>query len=378
MSKKQQLVWFRSDLRATDNKALYHASKAGPVIGVFILYPEQWQEHGDSSNKLWFMLESFKVLKSDLQKLNIPLLTIQLSMFKESAITLVNVAEQYLCEGIWFNNEYAFNELTRDGEVEQLFIDSGLKCKRFTDQLLFAPGTVLTGKGDFFKVFTPFKKAIYKKLQQKDIIPLPAPPKQEVKLQVKESEAVENPYTVITTGIESFWPPGEQEAHNRLHHFIEQYADSYHINRDFPALSGTSTLSPWLTCGSLSIRQCFYAALLANNGEMDTGNEGLCCWLSELVWREFYRHILVGFPRVSRGRAFVENTEQLPWRNDKNHFEAWKQGKTGFPLVDAAMRQLVATGWMHNRLRMVSAMFLSKNLMLDWRLGERFFYGASD
>ena len=155
--------------------------------------------------------------------------------------------------------------------------------------------------------------------------------------------------------------------------FIQDKAEDYKDNRDYPAIPGTSTVSPWLTAGVLSIRQCFSAALAANNGELDTGNAGLSCWLSELVWREFYRHILVLFPRVCRNKAFQQETDQLPWKGDRDLLAKWQQGKTGVPIVDAAMRQLVTTGWMHNRLRMVVAMYLTKDLMVDWRLGEQFF-----
>jgi deoxyribodipyrimidine photo-lyase len=123
----------------------------------------------------------------------------------------------------------------------------------------------------------------------------------------------------------------------------------------------------------LSPRQCLHAALAANQGEFDSGNPGVVTWINELLWREFYKHILVGYPRVSRHRAFRLETEAVPWRHAPQELAAWQEGRTGLPIIDAAMRQLLATGWMHNRLRMIVAMFLTKNLLIDWREGERFF-----
>ncbi|HAL67580.1 MAG TPA: deoxyribodipyrimidine photo-lyase, partial [Pseudomonas sp.] len=128
-----------------------------------------------------------------------------------------------------------------------------------------------------------------------------------------------------------------------------------------------------LAAGVISPRQCLHAALAHNRGEFDSGSSGVQTWINELLWREFYKHILTGYPQVSRHRAFRAHTEALPWRNAPKEFEAWQQGRTGFPIIDAAMRQMLATGWMHNRLRMLTAMFLSKNLLIDWRLGERHF-----
>ncbi|MEK1908449.1 MAG: FAD-binding domain-containing protein, partial [Pseudomonas sp.] len=134
-----------------------------------------------------------------------------------------------------------------------------------------------------------------------------------------------------------------------------------------------SQQSTYLAAGVISPRQCLHAALRGNQGEFDSGNPGAVSWINELLWREFYKHILVGYPRVSRHRAFRPETEALPWRDAPQDLLAWQQGRTGIPLIDAAMRQLLATGWMHNRLRMVVAMFLTKNLLIDWREGERFF-----
>ena len=169
------------------------------------------------------------------------------------------------------------------------------------------------------------------------------------------------------------WPEGERAARRRLESFVAKRIERYHATRDLPAINGTSTLSPYLAVGVLSPRQCLEAALAVNNGRLDSGRKGVATWISELVWREFYRHILIGYPRVCMNRPFRLQTESLPWRYDEELFRAWCAGRTGVPIVDAGMRQLVQTGWMHNRVRMIVAMFLAKDLFIDWRWGERHF-----
>jgi deoxyribodipyrimidine photo-lyase len=169
------------------------------------------------------------------------------------------------------------------------------------------------------------------------------------------------------------WPAGEQAALRRLGDFIRTRLARYHLDRDFPARDGTSRLSPYLATGTLSVRRCFEAVLAANGGEWDSGCTGATTWINELIWREFYVHVLQAFPGVSRYRALRPETEAIRWRAPGEDLRRWQQGLTGFPLVDAGMRELAATGWMHNRARMMTATFLSKHLLIDWRHGERHF-----
>jgi deoxyribodipyrimidine photo-lyase len=174
------------------------------------------------------------------------------------------------------------------------------------------------------------------------------------------------------------WPTGEDEAHDRLNDFIDEDVSQYHTQRDFPDLDATSHLSVYLALGTLTTRQCLQGLLSSEQQTIEllseVQGEGKLCWLNELVWRDFYRHILVAFPKVSMGKPFKDITDLLPWKGNNQDFESWCAGKTGVPIVDAAMRQLNTTGWMHNRLRMVVAMFLTKHLQIDWRLGEAYFY----
>jgi deoxyribodipyrimidine photo-lyase len=169
------------------------------------------------------------------------------------------------------------------------------------------------------------------------------------------------------------WPAGEDAATRRLADFVDQSIDRYPRDRDLPAVDGTSRLSPYLAAGVLSPGACLRAALAANQGEIDSGRAGIRAWIMELLWREFYLHLLAAHPALSMHRPMRPETQALPWRDAVEDLQAWRDGRTGFPMIDAAMRQLAATGWMHNRLRMMTAMFLSKNLLLDWRLGEAWF-----
>jgi deoxyribodipyrimidine photo-lyase len=233
---------------------------------------------------------------------------------------------------------------------------------------------VLTKTGGYFKVYTQFRKVCYQRMHHSLPSVIRLPPKQSP-LHVK-SDAVPDHVKGFATPsdtIRKLWPAGEDEARQRLEHFTDDQVHYYNDERDFPAKPGTSQLSAYLAAGVISPRQCLHAALRSNNGEFETGNVGSVTWINELLWREFYKHVLVGFPRVSRHRAFRPETEALKWRHAPKDLEAWQQGRTGIPIVDAAMRQLLNTGWMHNRLRMIVAMFFTKNLLLDWREGERFF-----
>ena len=375
MTQRLGLVWFRSDLRVLDNPALYHASQqCSQIIGVYLLFPQQWKLQHDSNNKLYFWMQNLKVLKNELGRLNIPLVIVPAELFSKAPTTLLELAKTFNIRSLWLNDEYGVYEQQRDDDTERLFKHQGIPCHRYHQQTLFIPGTLRNKQGKYFKVFTPFKKNLFQQITSEQLQPLPAPEKQTpLPLEHINPESLEQHFPPTARNIDDHWPAGEAAAHSRLNAFLVNSIEQYHNQRDFPSIAGTSSISPWLTAGTLSIRQCFHQALQANNGELDTGNRGITTWLSELVWREFYKHILYGFPRVSMHRAFKPETEGLNWQNDPKLLKAWQEGKTGFPIVDAAMRQLTSTGWMHNRLRMVTAMFLSKNLLLDWRLGERFF-----
>ncbi|ATJ84383.1 deoxyribodipyrimidine photo-lyase [Halomonas beimenensis] len=366
------LVWFRSDLRIHDNTALAAAARRGPVVAVFLRCLPQWREHGHGANQLDFRQRGVVALAEALAGLNIPLLHRDIERFDEAPATLIALARETGADALHFNHEYPLDEARRDARVMEAFRAAGLEACGHHDAVAFAPGELLTGKGDYYGVFTPFARAWHRALTPERLALRDAPPPQPA-LDIAAEPIPDLPPLEERPIDGRRWPAGEGPAGDRLERFLRFRARHYAGQRDFPAVRGTSELSPYLALGMISHRQCLQAVLAENDGALAEGDAGLAAWVNELVWREFYRHVAAGFPRVCRHRAFQPHTEALPWRDDEPGFLAWCEGRTGYPLVDAAMRQLVATGWMHNRLRMVTAMFLTKHLLIDWRRGEAFF-----
>ncbi|WP_226686482.1 deoxyribodipyrimidine photo-lyase [Stutzerimonas stutzeri] len=369
-----QLFWLRSDLRTSDNTALAAAMAAGPTVALYLVTPRQWLAHDDAPCKVDFWLRNLAELSTRLGALNVPLLIREVDDWQAVPDALLNVCREHGMQRLHYNEEYGVNEQRRDQAVAARVEAADIRVRGYLDQLLFTPGSVQTQSGSYFKVFSQFRKACLARLS----ISLPAcepVPAAQAPLGITS-----DPVPAAVTGfprptdyLRALWPAGEAFAQRRLAAFVEDDLNEYHQRRDLPAEPGTSQLSAYLAAGVISIRQCLHAALGYNQGELDSGSTGATTWINELLWREFYKHILVGYPRVSMHRAFRPETEALPWRRAPDQLEAWQQGRTGFPIIDAAMRQMQETGWMHNRLRMVVAMFLSKNLLIDWREGERWF-----
>lgn len=370
----RQLIWFRTDLRVHDNTALSAALQAGPTIALFLLSPQQWLEHDDAACKVDFWLRNLQELRQRLAELNVPLLIRSAPHWRDAPEVVAEVCHAQAIGCVRVNEEYGLHEARRDQAVSRHLAARGIAWHSHLDQLLFQPGSLLTRSGTYFQVFSQFRKLCYQRLHTAMPGLLPVP-RAQAPLAVASDPLVERlgEFALPAASLRQHWPAGEDAALQRLADFAEERMAWYQERRDFPAVDGTSQLSPYLAAGVVSPRQCLHAALRINRGEFESGNPGAVSWVNELLWREFYKHILVGYPRVSRHRAFRLETEALPWRDAPKDLAAWQQGRTGIPIVDAAMRQLLATGWMHNRLRMVVAMFLTKNLLIDWREGERFF-----
>ncbi len=371
----RSIIWFREDLRIHDNMALYHAcahSQNG-VIGVFILDTQMWQQHQIAACRVEFILRGLKKLSTDLAQLNIPLLLIEKKSTSSISAVIHKLLIQHEAHALYFNKQYEFDELKRDTSLCEYFQINNIECHTFDDQLILTPGSIRTQQGDYFKVFTAFKRAWIRTYMEMGGIKILTPPKTQKNLKIESSE-IPNAIPSVNSSIDSkLWPAGENEASSRLDKFINEAILDYDSQRDFPAIPGTSRLSPYLSTGMISARQCFQAALHENNDQLDSGNKGALTWMGELIWREFYKTILISTPRISMNQAYQIHTDKIEWDFNQNQFNAWKEGMTGYPLIDAAMRQLKQTGWMHNRLRMVTAMFLVKNLFFDWRLGESYF-----
>lgn len=369
----KSLVWFRRDLRISDNASLSSACQNGAagVIGLFLITAEQWLEHDDADCKVQFWLENLRSLSRSLAKLNIPLRIETCDSFEQASATIIKFAKSHDVATLFFNREYEVNERSRDESVARACKDGGIEVHQFHDRVIVPPREIETQEGNFYSVFTPYRKVWDN--QATSFADQYATPKSQTKLDLEPSEI---PDALAGYKLDSLrtdlWPPGEEEAAKRLDRFIQRIS-AYDDSRDVPSTNGTSLLSPYLAAGVVSPRRCFQAAIAANNGKVRGNNEGATTWISELAWRDFYTHVMVGFPRVSRHGPFKLKTDDLEWRDNDDDLEAWKSGQTGYPIVDAGMRQLQQTGWMHNRLRMVTAMFLTKHLLIDWRLGEKHF-----
>lgn len=368
-------VWFRSDLRVQDNPALWQALNQKPsleVCGLFYITLQQWRQYHWGDNKISFVLQSLNELQKELANLNIELTVRVCDTFDECAKDIVEFLKQNKTENLYYNIEYELNENLRDQKILSALKDTDITIHASHDQCLIPPGIILNKQNAPYSVFTPFKAACYKYLHQHAIKLYPTP-----KPQVQNMAAIKpnNPHIIhfIQNPILKSWPSDYANVAKRLKNFCDTKIQDYQEFRDFPAESATSTLSPYLACGRLSVRQCFNAAIAKNENEFDTGNQGVTCWINELLWRDFYKQIIFHYPDICKGHNFKRKYDKLNWSKNEKLFILWQQGQTGIPIIDAAMRQLTQTGWMHNRLRMIVAMYLTKNLLIDWRHGEQFF-----
>ncbi|PYG51089.1 deoxyribodipyrimidine photo-lyase [Pantoea sp. AG1095] len=366
------LVWLRNDLRINDNMALAAACRdsQAKVIALFIATPQQWQQHHMAPKQAAFIQQNLSLLQKSLAERGIPLHFHQCDDFAASIEYLAKFCQQQRVDALFYNYQYEINERERDAQAEKRLDAQGVICQGFDDSLLLPPGSVQTGSNTMFKVFTPFSKAFVRRLHQGLPECHQAPKARDgapISIE-KKIPAFDYPCEAFD---ESLFPAGEEAALKQLRHFAKQAVQHYPDQRDLPAIDGTSRLSVYLTTGVLSPRQCLHRVLKEHP---DALNEGKAfTWLNELIWREFYRHLMVAFPALCKHQPFVDWTRNVDWQSNQEHLTAWQQGKTGYPIVDAAMRQLNTLGWMHNRLRMITASFLVKDLLIDWREGERYF-----
>ena len=368
------LCWFRTDLRIADQAALAAACEQGNTTALFIASPLQWRSHGDAPIKVDFWLRALHSLQAELETLNIALKWLVVEHWSEVPAALLAFCQQHDIDTVHCNREHGVNERRRDRACFTLLKEHGIAMTGHHGATLLVPGSVQTGAGSYYRVFTPFAKACRARLRTAPYVLRPAPARQASRTLSSDSLPDVMPgWQAPDPQKQLGWPATEQVAHERLNHFAQTRMARYQDDRDFPAITGTSTLSAYLACGILSAGQCLHVAMHMNQGETDTGNRGVTTWINELLWREFYQHLLFGFPALSMHQPMRPETNAVVWRHAPQDFLAWSEARTGVPIVDAAMRQLLTTGWMHNRLRMVVAMYLTKNLLLDWRLGEAFF-----
>jgi len=369
------IVWFRQDLRLQDNPALQAAvASGGPVVPVYILDEageSRWSAGGASR---WWLHHSLAALDTSLRALGSRLVIARGAALPALEALQRNTGAATIC----WNRRYEPAVIVRDKAIKAHFTAAGVEVKSFNAALLFEPQAVANKQGKPFQVFTPFWRhcltlpvAAPIKLTTKS---LPAPAKWPVSQGLDELGLL--PRLGWADAFSAQWQPGEAGARRRLEDFVTEAVDAYAERRNAPDVDGTSRLSPWLHTGEIGPRQ-IWAALAARAKETGVfpASNGERVFLSEVGWREFAHHLLYHFPHTPE-QPLREDFARFPWAQDPQgaHLRAWQRGRTGYPIVDAGMRQLWQTGWMHNRVRMIVASFLVKHLRLSWTHGAAWFW----
>ena len=370
----KNLVWLRNDLRMDDNPSLKKACLEGDEVHCIYIYSlEQIKLHNEANCKVEFIIHNLKDLSQSLKEFNIPLTIINSNGFSDNSKIITELVNERSITNVYWNNTFGVDEQKRDEHVKEALNKKNINYQISDDQTVFSPGEIKTGDNRPYSVFTPFKKKWIEnfKLDLLDI-EFNYSKKKNTNI-ISNVEDFDFEYVKSHTVDMSMWKIGEKNALSILMNYLEKKIYRYSIDRNDPIIDGTSRLSPYLALGIISPRRCILEALKQNNFELDSGEKGITKWIDEIVWREFYKNIMHSFSKVGMGKPFQDYTRNIKWRFNQQEYDAWKHGKTGFPIIDASMRQLKAEGWMHNRLRMVVAMFFTKNMLHDWRLGEAFF-----
>ena len=359
------IVWHRRDLRLHDHQALQVAlDRSAVVIPTFILDPGILAREDTAAARVQFMLDSLKELAERYRQLGGQLVVCQ----GDPLVQLQDLIERTGARTVIWNQDVEPYALRRDQQVSEGLQQRGIEVIRCQDMLLHGPGQILTQAGEYYSVYTPFWRNW---IGQPKAQPLPQPGR----IQTPEVESFPLP-SLQDLGFawDQMLPEaGETAALDLLELFVDREIFDYEENRNLPSVRGTSQLSPHLRWGTIGIRQVWQATVEARDrSRSEEAQLSVKAWQQEIAWREFYKHVLYAFPRVETG-PYRSKYGDLEWDNDLDLFQAWCEGQTGYPMVDAAMRQLNQTGWMHNRCRMIVASFLTKDLLIDWRWGERYF-----
>ncbi|MBW8871741.1 MAG: deoxyribodipyrimidine photo-lyase [Leifsonia sp.] len=367
------VVWFRDDLRVADNPALSAAAASGsPVLCVFVWDEETPDLRAPGSAGRWWLHHSLLSLTESLERLGAGLTILRGPSERVIALLLAETD----AEAIFWNRRYGGVERHIDEAVKTAARDAGLEATSFGANLLFEPWTVRTGQGTAFSVYTPFWRACLSAPEPRKPGPVPrvlhgATPPASLETVALDDLGLLPTHPDWAAGLREAWTPGEEAAHEQLERFLTEDVGSYREERDVPGVDATSRLSPRLRWGELSPHQVWHATTTRRD---HATAEGSSTFLAELGWREFAYHTLFEHPDLATVNIHREY-DSFPWPPlDESALGAWQQGRTGVPLVDAGMRELWTTGVMHNRVRMVTASFLIKNLLIDWRLGEQWFW----
>ncbi len=369
------VFWFRNDLRLRDNRALVAiARRAHEWIPVYVLDPGLLASERSGPGRVRFLLDGVERLAAVLAKRGSPLLVLR----GRPEEILPRLMRATRADGLGFNRDTTPYARTRDARVTAAVERLGAQVTTCKDRVVFEKDEIRSGKGSAYSVFSPYARTWRARWREAPMLPERAPrlPRPVADLDAALTRArlcVCDARTLAPAADGTRIPAaGEDAARRRLEAFLETGLEGYGRRRDLPAVDGTSRLSPFLRFGAISVRECVAAA------DERALREPICAegaerWIRELVWRDFYAGVLEANPRVLR-ENFRPEFDALRWEDDEAGFAAWCEGRTGFPIVDAGMRQLLSTGWMHNRVRMITASFLTKDLLVDWRRGEAWFH----
>jgi deoxyribodipyrimidine photo-lyase len=373
MSVPPSIVWFRNDLRLTDNPALLAAiHRGGAVIPIFIHAPDEeapWQSGGATR---WWLHQSLAALDESLRALGLRLIIRRGATLEN----LQSVIREAGAGAVFWNRRYEPAIIARDTRIKTALLAVGLEAESFNGALLHEPWTIQNQSGKPFQVFTPFWKHCLAKPDPDE--PLPAPRRIVSPKTWPDSLALGEldlePKIKWAEGMRAVWSPGESGAQTQLKKFLTAAFSNYSVDRNRPDLKGTSRLSPHLHFGEISPRQIWHA--IRQHSVAKKYSEAMwrtSQFLAEIGWREFAHHLLFHFPHTPT-EPLRADFKKFPWRKDAELLRRWQKGQTGYPIVDAGMRELWTTGWMHNRVRMIVASFLVKDLLIDWRIGAAWFW----
>jgi deoxyribodipyrimidine photo-lyase len=358
------MVWFGLDLRLADNPALEGAvARRGAVLPVFIWAPEEESPWSPGSASRWWLHQSLGELQAALAKVGSKLIVRR----GPTAEALLALVAESGAKSVFWNRRYEPATIARDRELERRLRERGIAAESYPGNLLFEPGTILNADGKPYQVFTPFWRACVAMPDPEEPKPAPgrlrAPAEWPASLEV--SQLGLEPEVDWASGMRQTWRPGEQGASRRMEAFLGSAIESYGTDRDRPDRGGTSRLSPHLHFGEIGVRRMWH--------EVRPYGAAADAYLRQVAWREFSYHLLFHYPHTPR-QPLRPEFRHFPWRMDATGLRAWTRGKTGYPLVDAGMRELWHTGWMHNRVRMLAASFLVKHLMIPWQEGAAWFW----
>jgi deoxyribodipyrimidine photo-lyase len=366
------IVWFRQDLRLEDNPAMAAAAAEGPLIALYILDETRGLRPWGGASR-WWLSESLTALGAALHRRALPLILRRGSAAK----ILGEVIAETRARSVHWNRSYEPYAIKRDKAIKADLGRRGIEVTSHNAALLFEPWTVKTQSGEPFKLFTPFWRALQALPEPPQ--PLPAPRRLEKAYRQPRSDkladwALQPTRPDWAAGFREIWKPGEAGARLRLEEFLAGHLGHYDELRDRPDLPATARLSPHLHWGEIGPRQIWHAtkALQIASGDLVPARAA-DSFLRELGWREFSHHLLFHWPKLAT-TPWRPSFRHFPWRDDEAGLRAWQQGRTGYPIVDAGMRELWSRGWMHNRVRMIAASFLVKHLLIPWQEGEAWFW----